>query len=313
MIESLWVEKYRPKTIDDCILNATTKQQFLDIVEKGNIQHLLLSGSPGTGKTSVALALCNELNAVSLMINASLEGKIDVLRNKIQNFASTVSLDGRQKIVILDECDYTSGGGFQPALRGFLEKFSEECRFIMTCNFRNRIIDPIQSRCTVIEFAPNAEEKETLMAQSFIRLREILEKEKIEYEPKVVAELVKRFYPDLRRLLNELQKYSVSGKIDSGIMASMSDAKIDDLLKWLKDKNFTAVRKWVAENNDMDSSILFSTLYNQAYGIFRPESIPQVILILAEAQYRDAFVADKEINVMAALVEIMSECIFKDG
>lgn len=306
--EYLWVEKYRPKVIADCILPAAMKKTFTDMVESGEVQNLLLSGGPGCGKTTVARALCNELDSDCIVVNCSEDGNIDTLRTRIRNFASTVSMSGNRKVVILDEFDYSNAQSTQPALRGFMEEFSANCRFILTCNFKNRIIEPLHSRCTCINFHIPTKEKPILAKQMMTRVGKILDIEGISYDEKVLAELIMKHFPDFRRILNELQRYSVSGKIDVGILTQLGEVKIKELLAALKSKDFTAVRRWVVENSDSDSASLFRKLYDSMYDSFVPSSIPKLILILAEYQYKAAFVADAEINMTACLTEIMMEC-----
>lgn len=307
----IWCERYRPATISDCILPATVKEQFKSFIQQGEIPHIMLYGPPGTGKTSAARALCNELGVEVMFINASLENGIDTLRNKITQFASTISLTSAKKVVILDEADYTNPQSFQPALRGFIEDFSNNCRFIFTCNFKNRIIEPLHSRCTGIDFKIDNLDKPKLMAQFFKRVCGILKTENIQFEQQVIAELVAKFFPDYRRTLNELQRYSVSGRIDIGALVNLDDEAYTQLVKSLKAKNFTEVRKWVGKNSDIETTELFRRLYDKSVDIMESPSIPQLVLILAEYQYRNAFVADKEINIMAALTEIMTQVKFK--
>jgi len=272
----------------------------------------LFSGSAGVGKTTVAKALCNEIGAEYIMINGSDEGRsIDVLRTTIKSFASTVSLTDAKKVIIVDEADYMNANSVQPALRSFIEEFSSNCRFIFTCNFKNRIIEPLHSRCAVIEFKIESSDKQTIAAQFFKRASQILKNENIEFDPKVVAELITKHFPDYRRILNEMQRYSVSGKIDSGILINMSEESFRSLIKMLKEKDFTEVRKWVAKNTDSDAVVLFRELYDTASTTIDPNSIPQLVLILADYQYKAAFVADQELNIMAALTEIMAQCKFK--
>lgn len=307
----VWVEKWRPQVIDDCILPESIKKIFQSYIKQGEISNLLLSGNAGCGKTTVARALCNELGSDVMFINASLENGIDVLRHKISQFASSVSLSGAKKIVILDEADYTNPQSFQPALRGFTEEFSSNCRFILTCNFKHRIIDPIHSRCSVIDFTIPVAEKANLAGLMFKRTCHILEEEGVEYDKKVVAQLINKHFPDFRRTLNELQKYSTSGKIDSGILVDISKESIKELIKHLKEKDFKEVRKWVGLNNDMESNVLFREIYDLSSGIIEPQSIPQLVLILADYGYKSAFVVDKEINTMACLTECMAQLKFK--
>ena len=316
MIESrdemfLWVEKYRPQKIDDCVLPDDLKKTLKDHMAHGELPTFLFSGSAGVGKTTVAKALCNEIGAEYLFINASEESGIDVLRTKIKSFASSVSLTDAKKVVILDEADYLNPNSTQPALRGFIEEFSSNCRFIFTCNFKNRIISALHSRCTTIEFKIESKEKQEIAAAFFKRAVQILKQERIEFEPKVVAEVITKYFPDYRRILNELQRYSVSGKIDSGIMANASQESFRELVKLIKQRDFTEVRKWVGKNSDMDSVSLFRELYDAATTYLEPESVPQLVLTLAEYQYRAAFVADHELNTMAALTELMRDCKFK--
>lgn len=309
--EYLWVEKYRPKAIADCILPSAMKKTFTDMVESGEVQNLLLSGGAGCGKTTVARALCNELDADYIIVNCSEDGNIDTLRTRIRNFASTVSMSGNKKVVILDEFDYSNAQSTQPALRGFMEEFSANCRFVLTCNFKNRIIEPLHSRCTCINFQIPTKEKPVLAKQMLQRVKGILDTEGVAYDDKVLAELILKHFPDFRRILNELQRYSVSGKIDVGILTQLGEVKIKELISALKDKDFTSVRKWVVENSDADSASLFRKIYESMYECFAPSSIPKLVLILADYQYKAAFVADAEINMTACLTEIMMECEFK--
>lgn len=307
----LWVEKYRPKTLDDCVLPENLKENFRSFIKTGELPTFLFCGGAGVGKTTVAKALCNEIGAEYLFINGSEESGIDVLRTKIKNFASTVSLTDAKKVVILDEADYLNPNSTQPALRAFIEEFSNNCRFIFTCNFKNRIIEPLHSRCAVIDFKIDAASKPKVAAAFYRRVVDILGSEGVEFDPKVVAKLVETHFPDFRRVLNELQRYSVSGKIDTGILVNLSDESFKNLVSAMKDKNFTEVRKWVAKNTDIESTQLFRTLYDTASATMQPASIPQLVLTLAEYQYRAAFVADSELNTMAAMTEIMMQCNFK--
>jgi DNA polymerase III delta prime subunit len=307
----LWVEKYRPQKIDDCVLPQALKDTFRQYVEQGELPNFLFTGSAGVGKTTIAKALCNEIGAEFMMINGSEESGIDTLRTKIKGFASTISLTDAKKVVILDEADYLNANSTQPALRGFIEEFANNCRFILTCNFKNRIIEPIHSRCSVIEFKIDSKDKQTIAAQFFKRASQILKQEQIEFDPKVVAELITKHFPDYRRILGELQRYSVSGKIDSGILVNMSEESFKGLIKLLKEKDFTEVRKWVSKNSDSDTTSLFRELYDSAATTIEPNSVPQLVLILADYQYKAAFVADHELNIMAALTEIMAQCKFK--
>ena len=307
----LWVEKYRPQKIDDCILPESMKKTFREFIDSGELPNFLFSGGAGVGKTTVAKALCNEIGAEYLFINGSEESGIDVLRYKIKNFASSVSLTDSKKVVILDEADYLNANSTQPALRGFIEEFSNNCRFIFTCNFKNRIIEPLHSRCAVVEFKIENADKQKIMAQFFKRVVTILKGENVEFEPQVVSELVGKHFPDYRRILNELQRYSVSGKIDAGLLVNLGEESYMQLVKDLKAKNFNEVRKWVGKNSDTESTELFRRFYDKAVDSLEQGSIPQLVLILAEYQYRAAFVADREINTMAALTEMMSQLKFK--
>ena len=307
----LWVEKYRPQKIDDCVLPESLKDTFKQYISQGELPHFLLSGTAGVGKTTVAKALCNEIGAEYIMINGSEESGIDTLRTKIKGFASTVSLTDSPKIVIIDEADYLQANSTQPALRSFIEEFSANCRFIFTCNFKNRILEAIHSRCACIDFKIDTKDKQVLLATFFKRASQILKQENIEFDQKVVAELITKHFPDYRRVLNELQRYSVSGKIDSGILVNMSEESFKDLIKLLKDKDFTNVRKWVGKNSDSDTVALFRELYDASVTYMVAESIPQLVLILADYQYKAAFVADHELNIMAALTEVMANCKFK--
>ena len=307
----LWVEKYRPQTISECILPERLKKTFEDMVESGETQNLLLSGSAGCGKTTVAKALCNELETDWMMINCSEDGNIDTLRTRIRSFASTVSLTGSKKVVILDEFDYANAQSMQPALRGFIEEFASNCRFILTCNFKNRIIEPIHSRCTCIHFQFGKKDMGSMSAQFMDRVKYILDGEDVPYEDKVIAKLIVRYAPDFRRVINELQRYSVAGTIDVGILADIENIKINDLMTSMKSKNFQSVRKWVVDNLDNDQVQIFKKIYDNLSDSLEPQSIPSAILIIAEYQYKAAFVADQEINMTACLVEIMMECTFK--
>ena len=311
--EFLFVEKYRPQVIDDCILPDETKKTFKEFVEKGEIPNLLLAGPPGIGKTTIAKALCNELGADYYVINGSDEGRfLDTVRNQAKNFASTVSLTGssKHKVIIIDEADNT-GNDVQLLLRANIEAFYNNCRFIFTCNYKNKIIEPLHSRCAVIDFTIKGKQRVQLAGSFFQRLQTILDREKIEYDQKVVAELVSKHFPDFRRVLNECQRYSTGGKIDSGILASFSDISVNELVKYLKEKNFTEVRKWVVTNLDNDSSLILRRVYDTLYDSLVPGSIPAAVLIIAKYQYQCAFVADQEINLLAALTEIMVECEFR--
>ena len=307
----LWVEEYRPKTIDDCILPQSLKTLFTSFVQKGELSNLLLSGTPGIGKTTVAKALCEQLNCDWIMINGSEEGGIDVLRNKIKNFASTVSLSGGKKVVILDEADYLNPQSTQPALRGFVEEFHKNCRFILTCNFKNRIIEPLHSRFSNIEFKVNPKDKPKLASRLFERAVFILKEQNINYEDKVLVELIKKHFPDFRKLINELQRYSVSGTIDAGILVNVSDENLKTLVSHLKNKEFSDMRKWVVNNLDNDPVKIFRKMYDTLYSNLEPSTIPHAVLIIADYQYKSAFVADQEINLVACLTELMSQAKFK--
>ncbi|MBH21642.1 MAG: DNA polymerase [Rhodobiaceae bacterium] len=307
----LWVEKYRPQTIDECVLTESLKDTFKEFIASGQLPNFLFCGTAGVGKTTVAKALCNEVGAEYLFINGSEESGIDVIRTKIKNFASSVSLTDSKKIVILDEADYLNPNSTQPALRAFIEEFSGNCRFIFTCNFKNRIIEPLHSRCAVIEFRTTAKDKPAVATSFYNRVEGILKGEDIKFEQKAVIELIQKHFPDFRRVLNELQRYSVSGIIDSGVMTNVSDESWNNLFLLLKDKNFKDVRKWVTKNSDIETTQLFSDLFNNANAKLKPDSVPQLVLILADYQYKAAFVADHELNKMAALTEIMASCKFK--
>ena len=307
----LWVEKYRPQTIEDCILPDNTKSTFQEIVDSGQLQNLLLSGGPGCGKTTVAKALCNELNTDWIIINCSEDGNIDTLRTRIRQFASTISISGNNKAVILDEFDYANPQSMQPALRGFMEEFSKNCRFILTCNFKNRVIEPLHSRCTCIDFKFDNKDKMKLSAKFMDRAKFILDSEKVKYDEKVLAKLIVKFSPDFRRLINELQRYSRSGAIDVGILSEAGDVAVEELMKAMKSKNFQDVRKWVAMNLDNDSTHVFRKIYDALHESLEPSSIPPAILIIADYQYKAAFVADHEINLTACVVQLMMECSFK--
>lgn len=307
----LWVEKYRPQKIDECVLPESLKKTFHEYIAQGELPTFLFCGTAGVGKTTVAKALCNEIGAEFLFINGSEESGIDVLRTKIKSFASSVSLTDAKKVVILDEADYLNPNSTQPALRAFIEEFSANCRFIFTCNFKNRIIEPLHSRCAVIDFKIDNKDKQETMAAFFKRAVQILKQENIEFDQKVVAEVVAKHFPDYRRVLNELQRYSVSGKIDTGILVNVGEESYKELMKNLREMNFTEVRKWVGKNSDMDSVALFRELYDNANTLLEPQSIPQLVITLAEYQYKAAFVADHELNTMAALTEVMANCKFK--
>ena len=307
----LWVEEYRPKTIDDCILPQSLKTLFKSFIDKGELSNLLFSGTPGIGKTTVAKALCDQLNCDWIMINGSEEGGIDVLRDKIKNFASTVSLSGGKKVVILDEADYLNPQSTQPALRGFIEEFHKNCRFILTCNFKNRIIEPLHSRFSNIEFKVNPKDKPKLASRLFERAVYILKEQNVSYEDKVLVELITKHFPDFRKLINELQRYSVSGSIDAGILVNVSDENLKTLVTHLKNKEFSDMRKWVVNNLDNDPVKIFRKIYDTLYTNLEPSTIPHAVLIIADYQYKSAFVADQEINLVACLTELMSQVKFK--
>ena len=311
MDEILWVEKYRPQTIEDCILPSELKQTFQQFVDNEEIPNLLLTGTAGVGKTTIAKAMLEQIGCTYMMINGSEESGIDTLRTKIKNFASTVSMDGKRKYVILDEADYLNPQSTQPALRGFIEEFSKNCGFILTCNFRNRIIEPLHSRCSTVEFRiPNAE-KPKLASQFMKRVQHILETENVKSNDDVVATLIGKFFPDWRRCLNELQRYSATGQIDSGILVNLSDSSIQELLSFIKNKEFTNTRKWIVHNLDNDPSRIYRRIYDSLYDSVAPSSIPHCVLILADYSYKSAFVADQEINLLACLTEIMQQVEFK--
>lgn len=308
----LLTEKYRPKVIDDCILPEDTKKTFKEFVAKGEIPNLLLAGPPGIGKTTIAKALCNELGADYYVINGSDEGRfLDTVRNQAKNFASTVSLTGssKHKVIIVDESDNTTSD-VQLLLRANIETFYNNCRFIFTCNYKNKIIEPLHSRCAVIDFSIKGKQKAQMAGLFFKRLQGILSQENIEYEDKVIAELITKFFPDFRRILNECQRYSTSGKIDSGILATLSDISVKELIKNLKEKNYPEVRKWVVSNLDNDANIIFRKIYDSLYTSVVPSTIPAAVLILAKYQYQNSFVVDQEINILACLTEIMCDCTF---
>ena len=309
MKEFLFVEKYRPQTITDCVLPKDLKNTFKSIVLKGELPNMMFTGSAGTGKTTVARALCNELGLDYILVNGSEDGNIDTLRGKIKQFASTVSLQGGQKVVILDEADYLNPQSTQPALRGFIEEFSSNCRFILTCNFKNRIIEPLHSRCSIYEF--NLGNKALIAEQFMARLQFILDSENITYDNAVIAELIMKYIPDWRRVINECQRYGMSGHIDTGVLVTLSESSVKGLMGDLKSKNFKDMRKWVTNNIDVESAKLFRMVYDNMLTYVEPSSIPQLVLILADYSYKDSFVADHELNVVACMTEIMSQIKFK--
>ncbi len=309
--EFLWCEEYRPRKVSDCILPDELKSTFQKIVDTGEMHNMLLSGSSGLGKTTIAKALCNELNLDYILINSSEDSGIDVLRNRIRQFASSISLDGQYKVVILDEADYLNPQSTQPALRAFIEEFSKNCRFIFTCNFRNKIIEPLQSRCAVIEFNTTKKHLAGLAAQFHKRLSKILEEKEVSHDERVLAELIMRYAPDWRRVVNETQRYSVEGSLNPAALVGLDVGQINSLVGFLRQKDFKSMRKWVAANPDVDSTTLFRKLYDGATDFLEPMSVPQMVLILADYQHKAAFVADKELNIVAALTEIMGSLKFK--
>ena len=307
----LWVEEYRPKNVESCVLPKNLKTTFSEFVKDGQVPNLILSGGAGVGKTTIAKAMLDELNATHMMINGSEESGIDVLRTKIKNFASTVSLHGGRKYLILDEADYLNPQSTQPALRGFIEEFHENCGFILTCNYKNRLIEPLHSRCSVVEFMIPNSEKPKLASEFFQRVVHILKEQGIKYDNRVVAEVINKHFPDWRRVLNELQRYSVSGTIDAGILVDIAEVNIKELMQSMKHKEFTNVRKWVVNNLDNDPVRLFRRIYDSLYDNVEGSGIPHIVVILGEYQYKAAFVADQEINMLACLTEIMARARFK--
>ena len=305
----LWTEKYRPRTIEDCILPERLKKPFQEYVNQKQIPNLLLTGGAGVGKTTVAKAMCNETGCDFMVINGSDESGIDTFRTKIKNYASSMSLTGGRKVIIIDEADYLNPNSTQPALRNAIEEFAGNCSFIFTCNYKNRIIEPLHSRCAVIDFGLKNGEKAKMASAFFKRIQSVLQSESIEYEDKVIAELIKKHFPDFRRIINELQRYSQFGKIDTGILAQIGDITIDEIVKFIRNKDFTAIRKCVA-THEIDSNTLYRKIYDAMYDVMKPQSIPQAVLILADYQYKAAFVADQEINTVACLTEIMVNCEF---
>jgi len=308
--EFLWVEKYRPLNIDDCVLPKGLIKTFREFVNNNEIPNLLLCGSAGVGKTTIARALCEQLDADYILINGSEESGIDVLRNKIKGFASTVSLSGGRKVVILDEADYLNPQSTQPALRGFIEEFSKNCRFIFTCNFANRIISPLHSRCSVIEFKIPKQETPEVARNFMVRVQNILEQEGVEYDKQVIVELITKYIPDWRRVLNELQRYSAGGTIDVGILSNSTDMHIDEVIDYIKTKNFTKLRKWVVNNMDNDPHVVFRKVYDKLNDVMTPAGVSQAVVIIAEYGYKSAFVVDQEINTVACLTEILHRCEF---
>lgn len=300
----LWTEKHRPKTIDGCVLPERLKKLFQEYVNQKNIPNLLLSGGAGVGKTTVAKAMCEEIGCDYMVINGSDESGIDTFRVKIKNYASSMSLSGGRKVIIIDEADYLNPNSTQPALRNAIEEFASNCSFIFTCNYKTRIIEPLHSRCAVVDFSLRNDEKAKMASQFFKRIQGILQQENVQYDDKVIAELVKKYFPDFRRIINELQRYSQFGKIDLGILAQISNIQISEIIKFLKEKDFASIRKWVA-SGDLDSTTVFRQLYDELYFFLKPQSIPQAVIILAEYQYKNAFVADTEINLVACLTELM--------
>ena len=311
MNEILWVEKYRPVTVDDCILPSELKQTFQQFVDNEEIPNLLLTGTAGVGKTTIAKAMLEQIGCTYMMINGSEESGIATLRTKIKNFASTVSMDGKRKYVILDEADYLNPQSTQPALRGFIEEFSRNCGFILTCNFRNRIIEPLHSRCSTVEFRIPNEQKPKLATNFMKRVQDILEKENVSYNEKVVADVIGKFFPDWRRCLNELQRYSATGSIDAGILVNLSDASIKELVSFIKDKDFKSCREWVVHNLDNDPHRIYRRIYDSLSGNVPDSAVPHCVLILGDYSYKSAFVADQEINLLACLTEMMTSVQFK--
>tara|TARA_B100000927_G_scaffold12092_1_gene9610 strand:+ start:328 stop:1269 length:942 start_codon:yes stop_codon:yes gene_type:complete len=313
MSDFVWVEKYRPKTIDDCILPDRIKNTFKEFLVKGEIPNLLLSGPPGIGKTTVAKALCEQLGADYFVINGSDEGRfLDTVRNQAKNFASTVSLTSTagHKVIIIDEADNTTTD-VQLLLRANIEAFHNNCRFIFTCNYKNKILEPLHSRCSVVDFSIGRQDKPSIAAQFFTRINEILEKENVKSDKKVIAELINKHFPDWRRVLNECQRYSAGGEIDTGILVTISDTHIKELVDYLKKKEFPNVRKWIVQNLDNDTNAILRSVYDSLYEHMKPQSIPEAVMVIAKYQYQSAFAADQEINLLAAMTEIMCNCEFK--
>ena len=311
MNDFLWVERYRPRKVDETILSDDLKQVFNQIVATGQLPNMLFTGTAGVGQTTVARALCNELGLDYILVNGSEEGNIDTLRNKVKSFASTVSLQGGYKVVILDEADYLNPQSTQPALRGFIEEFANNCRFILTCNFKNRIIEPLHSRCSVYDFNIQRSEKPKIATAFYKRVVDILTTENVEFEPKALAILVEKHFPDFRRVLNECQRYSISGKIDAGVLSNLADDNIKSLMSHLHAKNFRGMRQWVVDNIDVEPQAIFRKIYDTMVDYAQPQSIPQIVLILADYQYKNAFVADHELNVVACMTELMANAQWK--
>jgi DNA polymerase III delta prime subunit len=312
MDKFLWVEKHRPKTIEQCILSDTIKGTLEDLVRDNKVPNLMFTGPAGVGKTTVARAICDMTNSDYIIINGSDEGRmIDTLRTKMTQFCSTISLSGGgRKVVIIDEADYMNPDSVQPAMRGFIEKFAENCSFIFTCNFKNRIIEPIHSRCAVIDFGLNKDEKPNIASQFMIRCGDILTEESVEHDKKVVAELINKHFPDFRRIINELQRHSTSGEINSGVLAIIGELNLNQLISALRNKNFHDMRQWVSSNVDNDPTTIYRKIYDKLYEVLEKSSIPQAVLLIADYQYKSAFVADQEVNLVACLVELMAECEF---
>ena len=311
-VNQLWVERYRPRTIADCVLPEDLKNTFSEFVKSNYVPNLLLSGGAGVGKTTVARAMLEECDFEYIVINGSMNGNIDTLRTEIRDFASTMSFSGNRKYVILDEADYLNPQSTQPALRNFMEEYSKNCGFIMTCNFKNRIIEPLHSRCSVVYFNLRAKDKPKLAEQFMARIQNILKENNVEYKDEVIAELILKHFPDWRRVLNELQRYSATGSvIDAGVLANLSDDNFKEILSFLKKKNFKEMRKWVGKNSDVEPSVMFRKLYDASCNVLQPASVPRIVLILADYGYKSAFVVDQEINLVACLTEIMMECEFK--